>query len=582
MQYSNDNLTKTIKAALYCRVSSEEQKQGKTINSQIKELEDFAKANNYEIAGRYIDDGWSGAILERPALDRLRDEATKGLFEAVLVNDVDRLSREMLHLGIIRKDLEEKGIKLNFRNLPISGDPLSNFMINVLGSFAEFERQMIADRVRRGKKYKLEVRNIIMGNTPPYGYDYVPKTKEREGFYKINNEEAKIVRMMFDWVVKEGLTQRQVAKKLWKKKIPARKSSGWAGSSVHKVLSNSTYIGITYWNKCKSVKYEDWFSKTGYRKQGNGRRLRPREEWTPIKLPDHLKIIDENVFYRAQTQLQRNKYYARRHNTTNFYLLRGLTWCGYCDCRYSSTTCHSTSYYRCSNRLRTFPKPATCNGGLINASKLEKLVWNTVVKAIQNPDIITEQVKNFEEKQKQFPNETEQSIKDIKEKLTKLSKEEERLFEAYRREVIQLVQFKREIDKINNRRDQLNQELKGLESQKTSQASNENVLRSIEEYCQIFKDKLGQFTPEQKQTFLRLLLEKITIKDKNIEISGIIPLYDRSISTNIARNISFNSPLGNIIPTLIYRHEHNATIKFELEVKLQERNQLFKAHVHFK
>lgn len=556
MQNSNDNPIKTIKAAIYCRVSSEEQKQGKTINSQIKELEDFAKANNYEIAERYIDEGWSGAILERPALDRLRDEATKGLLEAVLINDVDRLSREMLHLGIIKRDLEKKGIKVIFRKLPNSGDPLSNFMINVLGSFAEFERQMISDRIRRGKKYKVEIRNIIMGNTSPYGYDYFPKTKEQEGFYKVNKKEAKIVKMMFDWVVKEGLSQRQVVKRLWEQKIPARKSSGWAASSVQRVLANPTYIGITYWNKHKSVESENRPAKTGYRKQGNGRRLRPREEWIPIKLPDHLKIIDENVFYEAQTQLQRNKYYARRHNTKNFYLLRGLTWCGHCDYRYNGTSCHGTPYYRCSNRLRMFPKPATCKGGLINASKIEGLVWDAVVKAIQNPDIITEQVRNFEERQKQLPAETEQNIKEIKGEFKNLEKEEERLFDAYRKEVIQLEQFKREIGKINSERSRLNIELEKLENKSSSPSPKKEIVKSIKEYCQIFKEKLTKFTPEQKQSFLRLLLEKITIKDKNLEISGIIPLYDKSLLCS------------DIMLTPIYRYEHNATFRFEIEVKI--------------
>jgi len=122
MQEPSRNLINTTRAALYCRVSSDEQKQGHTIKSQIKELEDFAKVDNYKIVERYIDDGWSGSILERPKLDRLRDDAAKGLFEAVLINDVDRLSREMLHLGIIKRDLERKGVKLVFKKLPNSED----------------------------------------------------------------------------------------------------------------------------------------------------------------------------------------------------------------------------------------------------------------------------------------------------------------------------------------------------------------------------------------------------------------------------------------------------------------------------
>jgi len=132
-----------MNCAIYCRVSTEEQKEGRTIESQIKELEDFAQINSHVITARYIDEGWSGSILNRPELDRLRDGADKGLFEAVLVNDVDRLSRELAHLGIIKKDLEKKNVKLVFKKLPNNGDPISNFMVNMLGSFAEFERELI-------------------------------------------------------------------------------------------------------------------------------------------------------------------------------------------------------------------------------------------------------------------------------------------------------------------------------------------------------------------------------------------------------------------------------------------------------
>lgn len=569
-QVNNNNFNKA-KAALYCRVSSEEQKQGKTINSQIKELEDFAKANSYEIAERYIDEGWSGAVLERPALDRLRDKATKGIFGAVLVNDVDRLSREMLHLGIIKRDLERKGIKLVFRSLPNTGDPLSNFMINVLGSFAEFERQMIADRIRRGKRYKVEVRNLILGNIPPYGYDYVPKIKGSEGFYKINKKEAKIVRLMYDWVAKEGLSQRAVVRKLMVQGIPSRNGAIWSKSSTQKVLTNPTYIGITYWNKHRAIEIEN--RRVRYTRSKTSR-LRPKEEWIPIKLPDHLKIIDEKTFYAVQSQLQRNRCYAKRNNTVNFYLLKGLVRCGLCASRYTGAPCHGKLYYRCGNRIKMFPRPRECTAGSIKASKLDGVVWGAVVNAIQNPKVITEQVINFEEKQKRYPTETEQSIKEIKEESRKLEKEEGRLFDAYRKEIIELMQFKREMDKINGERNRLGLELKESENREVPQVPKKQVVRSIKEYCRIFKNKLARFTPEQKQAFLRLLVEEIKIKDGRVRISAVLPAYNDSQENesmrpdNLLENLTSIPPCGNIVPTLIDGYGHNTTFRFELEAKI--------------
>ena len=125
-----------MRVALYCRVSTDEQTQGRTIESQIKELESLAQARGYVVAEKYIDDGWSGALLSRPALDALRDDAGKHLFDGVLINDVDRLSRDIANLAVVKRDLEAKGVDVIFKNLPSDRSPLSNFMVNILGSFA--------------------------------------------------------------------------------------------------------------------------------------------------------------------------------------------------------------------------------------------------------------------------------------------------------------------------------------------------------------------------------------------------------------------------------------------------------------
>src|SRR6266404_3146601 len=104
--------------AIYARVSTDEQREGQTIDSQIAELERFAREKTWPIAGVYKDDGWSGGVMERPELDRLRDDARKGVFDVVLINDVDRLARDMAHLGVIKRDLERQGVKVMFRKLP--------------------------------------------------------------------------------------------------------------------------------------------------------------------------------------------------------------------------------------------------------------------------------------------------------------------------------------------------------------------------------------------------------------------------------------------------------------------------------
>src|ERR1035438_3569489 len=239
-----DTTGAALRLAIYARVSTEEQREGQTIDSQIAELERFSRDKGWPIVGIYKDEGWSGGIMERPDLDRLRDSAQKGVIDAVLINDVDRLARDVTHLGVIKRDLERHGVKVIFRKLPSDESPTSNLMVNILGSFAEFERELISDRTRRGRRHKVEVRKQYLGSNTAYGYRYIPKDRVsgKEGLLEIIPEEAAVVRMMFEWLDQGGLSARRVVHRLSDLKISPKKSGArWAKSSVLRILKNEMY-----------------------------------------------------------------------------------------------------------------------------------------------------------------------------------------------------------------------------------------------------------------------------------------------------------------------------------------------------
>src|SRR4029077_10945722 len=220
------------------RVSTEEQREGQTIDSQIAELERFSREKTWLIVGTYKDNGWSGGMMERPELDRLRDDAQKSVFDAVLINDVDRLARDVAHLGVIKRDLERKGVKVIFRKLPSDTSPTNNLMVNILGSFAEFERELISDRTRRGRRHKVEVRKQYLGSNTSYGYRYTPidRLTGKEGVLEVVSEEAAVVRQMFEWVDQEGLSARRVMLRLNEQKVPPKMGAQrWAKSSVLRI-----------------------------------------------------------------------------------------------------------------------------------------------------------------------------------------------------------------------------------------------------------------------------------------------------------------------------------------------------------
>src|SRR6185369_15903817 len=368
-----DTAVQTIRVALYVRVSTEEQREGQTIDSQVRELDSFAHDKGWPVVGTYKDDGWSGGLLARPELDRLRDDATTGVFDAVLINDVDRLARDVSHLGIVKRDLERRGIKIVFKKLPTDSSPTHNLMVNILGSFAEFERELILDRTRRGRRHKVEIKKQFIGCPAPYGFRYIRKDKagNREGYLELVPEEATVVRQMFDWVDKQGVSARRVVARLTSNKVPPRKGGeSWGKSSVLRILRSETYAGIWHFYKYESCEPIKSAKKVKYRKSLKGStRLRPKSDWLPLVLPEDLRLIDRDQWLRVQEQIRRNTAFSKR-NSKHDYLLTGLVRCGSCGARYVGDPSHGAYYYRCHARCKKL--------GTIKENRLDDAVWSAI------------------------------------------------------------------------------------------------------------------------------------------------------------------------------------------------------------
>ena len=142
-----------MRAALYARVSSSRQEQERTIASQVEAIEAYAARQGYELlaTGRFCDDGYSGARLDRPALDALRDGARAGAFQTVLVLSPDRLARHYAYQVLILEELRRHGVEVVFVEQPPLDDPAARLLVQIQGAVAEYERVQIAERNRRGR-----------------------------------------------------------------------------------------------------------------------------------------------------------------------------------------------------------------------------------------------------------------------------------------------------------------------------------------------------------------------------------------------------------------------------------------------
>lgn len=512
-QSSRDN----TRVAIYARVSTEEQKDGRTIDSQISELVRHAEAKTWMVVEIYKDEGWSGSLLARPGLDRLRDDAFSRRFAKVLVNDVDRLARDVSHLGIIKRDLEKSDIEIIFRKLPAEKSPTQHLMINILGSFAEFEREMIIDRTRRGRRHHIEVRQKMVGCIPSYGYRYVKSTSSKvESYFEVVPEEAAVIKQMFSWVDEEGLSIKRLAERLNSSSFKPRKSQHWATSTVARMLHNETYAGLWYYNKnysCEPIKRS---LHSRYRPPKTSRRKRPREEWwRPVPLAPEQIIIKREQWDRVQKQIATNASVSPR-NSKHFYLLKGLVKCGGCLSGFTGGAGNRTFLYRCLKR---------CNKvRAIKSDHLEQIIWTTVEQVILDPKIILPKASEIHQKTRSKMQDATDEIRSLKGSAAQLEKEEERVMLAYRTGVLTPTQLGEQLQKLKDRKTAL--ETRRREFGNVSHG--DQLQRSTTDFCTDAASRIKSFTLEERQRFLNLIIERVIVNNHEVRIVGIIPSFPKA------------------------------------------------------
>jgi len=231
-----------METAIYCRVSTEEQAQeGFSIRAQEQKLKEYANVKDWSIFNIYIDEGISGKnITERPAVNRMIDDIKAGRVKNVLVFKLDRLTRSVADLVYLIDVFNNNGCAFNSLMESLDTSTASGRMfIKIIGIFAEFERENIAERVRVGKERKLREGYTNNSTFKSYGYD----RGKGELVQTINEEEAENVRTIFDMYVNRGMSLSAIAKSLNLQKIPSKMGHMWTAGSIKNTLTNCNYIG---------------------------------------------------------------------------------------------------------------------------------------------------------------------------------------------------------------------------------------------------------------------------------------------------------------------------------------------------
>ncbi|MGB2886089.1 MAG: recombinase family protein [Candidatus Acidiferrales bacterium] len=566
-----------MRVAIYARVSSERQEKEHTIGSQLEALRNYAAQNGMEIVEEFTDEGYSGTRLDRPALDRMRDLAERRGFEVLLTYCTDRLARKFVLQALILEEMERFGVKTIFLEGGAADDPLSKLMHQITGAVAEFERTKIVERNRRGKLYRARCGEVVTWRAP-FGYVRIPRRDGVAPHVEIDENKAVVVRRIFNLYAKQGWTVRQIAKQLTLQETPAPGGGReWNFYTVDRILHNEAYVGTLYYNRHNCAVIE---GTHGHKRPSCQRILRPKEEWIPISIAP---IIDLETFHQAGNRVKDNQRFSPRNLQEDAYLLRRLVRCGHCglSCRVSSNTANPncSHYYVCPGTKKHFLIEKRCSQRCIGADALDELVWEEVSTRLQDPDLVLEA---YRECRIHRRNGEEAGLSEQGQKLAtqiKLANTEmTRLLDAYQAGTIELPELQKRRRLVDAKLDTLHREKELLEKMAREQKQEGDIRRDLEEFRALVSDRAQHSSFEDKQKLMRMVLDKVVVKDWRVDVHYNIPLYrpaasrEEKVSTNFDLcNARHESPEGDL-PKLGYSLYREAGLCTALSCRMAGEN----------
>jgi len=496
-----------MKTGLYIRVSTEDQaKEGYSLEVQREYLESFAEREGYKVFKVYCDDGISAYSTRRPALQELLEEAKERKFDLVLVYKIDRFSRNLKDLLNLVDELSTYGVGFKSATEPFdTTTSAGKLMFQQLGSFAEFERNRIAERVFPGMVKGIRQGRWQGSRYAPYGYSY---NKEKK-LLEIDEKEAKVVKMIFEMCLADK-SINYITEYLTKRRYRNRRGNIFTAKLIRDILKNRIFIGEIVWNKCH-------YDKTRKTKKGYAYVKNSPEDWIIAK-GNHEPIIDREDFEQAQIRINERRQ-ARRKNRSS-YPLSGILYCAKCNHKYlgySPVSNHRTGekkrWYRCSGPYRSFIK---CKNRAVKAEEIEPkvsqildcLLRSDKLKNNRWTSLTASNTGNFEKI-------SEIELEKLKNKLKINREKQTKLTDVFLDNLISEEVFKAKNEDLREEEEELKKrialdELRALEREKSR-----GYLNSLEEFIAGYDPEKELDCDMQKQV-LGLLFKNIKIARKVI------------------------------------------------------------------
>ena len=522
-----------ILAALYARVSSDQQAEAHTIDSQVAALRARVAEDGLVVSAEreFLDEGFSGATLVRPGLERLRDLVAEGVIDRVYVHSPDRLARKYAYQALLLDEFQSAGVEMVFLNRALSQSPEDELLLQVQGMMAEYERAKILERSRRGKRHGAHLGNVAVLCGAPFGYRYIRKDEGGGAArYEVVLDEARVVRQVFHWVGLERVSIGEVCRRLNAAGERTRAGHIWERSVVWAMLKNPAYQGQAAFGKTQA-------GPLGPRLRAQrGRALQPRravatrdvppEQWLTVPVP---ALIDPPLFAAVKEQLETNRRHARQNARGARYLLQGLVICGQCGYAYygkAISLCSTRgrprdyAYYRCLGAdAYRFGGVRICPNTQVRTDRLDAATWHEVSQLLKEPHRLEQ-----EYRQRLVPPEEQTADASAVDKQRHTLRQGlARLIDGYAEGFVEKDEFEPRVARLRQRLATLDEQARQLADTAASQRELRLMIGRLEDFAARVSTGLEAADWLTRREIIRTLVSRVEVHQQQVNVVFRVP-----------------------------------------------------------
>lgn len=543
-------------AILYARVSTQEQAdKGYSLAQQMEALRAYAAREGYEVLEEVSDPGQSGASLERPGMDRVRDlvASEAGGVSVVLAQDRDRFAREPAYHYLLKREFEERGTRIRALNDRGDESPEGELTDGILDQLGKYERAKIAERSRRGKLRKAREGRILAGRVPDYGFAY----NEARDNYVVDEAKMAVMRRIFYMVGMEGKSINAVKNTFTSEELPSPGGRTWDRHFIRAAIKDDVYRPHSHEEVAELVAPELaarldpdrrygvwWFNRRRVVQtqvseappDGNDRRYRkqakvtykPREEWVAVPVPDPGEALPPREWVDAARAAIKDNQVPSSAGRRFWELSGGICYCGGCGNRMAATSVRTGRsrklyhYYRCRARYQQ-GKDACAHKMSHHAHEVEGSVWEFVSGYLKNPEQLRSDLERMIEIEREgLRGDPDREAKTWLRKLAETDRKRSGYQDMAAEGLITFDELRAKLASLEETRETAERELDVLKDRRErieQMEADRDAL--LEQYEAITPDALDALTPEERQEFYKMLRLKVTIGvDGTLEAAG--------------------------------------------------------------